>query len=227
MKVLYDFQVKPYAGEVYRFAWKAMQKSFWPLLLVMIIVGLTSPSVSIKAEDLQMPGIIAALFALAFALFIGNPIKYGADYIFLKAVRGNTFEVREIFDGFKNYLNVVLAALLTTSIIVGGFLLLIIPGIVFACRLAFVSYLVMDKELEPIAAIEESWRLTKGYGWNIFGMAMLTIPIVIGGLLALIFGVFVSITWISTAFATMYQAVIDERAEEEHLYGSMQNDFAE
>ena len=135
----------------------------------------------------------------------------------LKAVRNESFEVPEMFNVFKNYLNVVLAALLSISIIVIGFIFLIIPGIIFACRLTFVPYLVMDKKLDPVKAVEESWRLTKGYGWRIFGMALLAILVAIGGLVLLVVGIIPAIIWITAAFASMYHAVMLERGEYEEV----------
>ncbi len=226
MEVISDFQVKPLVGEVYSYGWKIMKKNFLPLFLVILIVGVFGAPVSSMDND-HSAGIILKVFGLAFVLFVLNPIEYGADYIFLRAVRNVKFEVRDIFDGFKNYLNVVLAALLAGSIIVIGFILLIVPGIVFACRLAFVPYLVMDKKLDPVKAIEESWRLTKGFGWRIFGMALLAFPIVIAGLIVLFVGVFVSIIWINAAFATMYQAVLEERGENEAIVEPLNDDLTE
>ncbi len=227
METLNSFKVKPNISEVYAYGWQVMEKFFWPLVLVAIISGAVNPSVKIDIDDFEMPKIISIIFTLAFLLFVANPINFGADYIFLKAVRNIKFEIREIFDGFKNYLNVVLAALLSGSIIVAGFIFLIVPGIILACRLAFVPYLVMDKQLEPVKAIEESWRLTKGYGWTIFGMGMLTVPIVLAGIIALIVGVIVSIVWINAAFAAMYQAVLEERGESEAVVETLDDDFME
>lgn len=172
-------------------------------------------SASENHEPLSPGMILLKIFGLAYLLFVVNPINYGAAFLRLKAVRQQKFEVKEIFDVFKNYLNVILAALLSMSIIVIGFIFLIVPGIVFACRLAFVPYLVMDKKLDPVKAVEESWRLTKGYGWRIFGMGLLTIPIFIAGLLLLIVGLIPAFIWITAAFASMYHAVMLERGEAE------------
>lgn len=157
--------------------------------------------------------ILLNIFGIAYALFVVNPIKYGAAFLRLQAVRNQTFEVKEIFDVFKNYLNVVLASLLSISIIVIGFVFLIIPGIIFACRLAFVPYLVMDKKLDPVKAVEESWRLTRGYGWRIFGMGLLAVPIALLGLIMLVVGIIPAVIWITAAFASMYHAVMLERGE--------------
>jgi hypothetical protein len=49
--------------------------------------------------------------------------------------------------------------------------------------------------------------MTRGYGWQIFLMGFLAIFIVIGGLIALFVGVFISLMWISAAFAAIYHAV--------------------
>ena len=66
-----------------------------------------------------------------------------------------------------------------------GFLLFIVPGLIFGCRLAFVPYLVMDKGLDPVAAIEKSWFMTRGHGWQIFGMYVLSILMFFCGLFLL------------------------------------------
>jgi uncharacterized membrane protein len=65
----------------------------------------------------------------------------------------------------------------------------------------------MDKNMEPVAAVEKSWEMTRGYGWKIFGMALLVLPIFIAGLLCFIVGVLFAIIWIHAAFASMYHAV--------------------
>jgi uncharacterized membrane protein len=92
-----------------------------------------------------------------------------------------------------------------------GFFALIIPGIIIACRLAFVSYLVMDKKLDPIEAVERSWKLTKGHGWKVFFMAIMSFFIIIFGLILFIVGIFPAITWVSASFASLYQSVLNEK----------------
>ena len=47
---------------------------------------------------------------------------------------------------------------LVVALVAVGFIMLIIPGIIVLCRLIFVSYLVMDKNMEAMKAVEKSWR---------------------------------------------------------------------
>jgi uncharacterized membrane protein len=116
--------------------------------------------------------------------------------------------VGDLFLGFKkSYLNIVLANLLVFAICGIGFLLFIVPGIIFACRLAFVPYLVMDKGLDPVAAIEKSWFMTRGHGWRIFGMYLLSIFLVAAGFMLLFFPGLAALMWSGAAFASLYHAV--------------------
>ncbi|TQO38675.1 hypothetical protein GQ41_3335 [Arenibacter algicola] len=195
----------------YGYGWQQMWKHFLYLFLVLIIVGIAeSPASIVRDSDAEnSPGmIVLQILAAVYWLLVFSVVKYGGNLMYLRAIRNEKFEISEMFDGFKkNYINIILANLLTFAIIGLGFVLLIVPGIILACRLAFVSYLVMDKNMEPVTAIEKSWEMTKGHGWQIFGMGLLVIPIVIGGLLCFIVGIVFSIIWISAAFASMYHAV--------------------
>lgn len=202
----------------YGYGWQQMWKHFLYLFLVLIIVGIAeSPATIVRDSDAEnSPGmIILQILAAVYWLLVFSVVKYGGNLMYLRAIRNEKFEISEMFDGFKkNYINIILANLLTFAIIGLGFVLLIVPGIILACRLAFVSYLVMDKNMEPVAAIEKSWEMTKGHGWQIFGMGLLVIPIVIGGLLCFIVGIVFSIIWISAAFASMYHAIDLEEMKE-------------
>jgi uncharacterized membrane protein len=202
----------------YGYGWQQMWKHFLYLFLVLIIVGIAeSPTSIVRDSDAEnSPGmIILQILAAVYWLLVFSVVKYGGNLMYLRAIRNEKFEISEMFDGFKkNYINIILANLLTFAIIGLGFVLLIVPGIILACRLAFVSYLVMDKNMEPVAAIEKSWEMTKGHGWQIFGMGLLVIPIVIGGLLCFIVGIVFSIIWISAAFASMYHAIDLEEMKE-------------
>ena len=80
-----------------------------------------------------------------------------------------------------------------------------------ACRLAFVSYLVMDKKRDPIVAVEESWKLTSGHGWTIFGMAIVSFLIYILGFIMCFVGLIPASIWVKSSFASLYEAVLIEK----------------
>jgi len=161
---------------------------------------------------LGMLGVFAGLIALAYAFLAAPVVSYGGDMIFVQAVRKIKPDFELLISGFwTNYIYIILANLLVTALIVLGCFALLIPGIIIACRLVFVSYIVMDKKLDPIEAVELSWKLTRGHGWRIFAMGLTSFFIIIFGLLLFFIGIFPAIMWVSSSFATLYQSVLLEK----------------
>lgn len=216
------FNLVPSVGGSFSYGWsKIFGKQFLLLLLTVIILGLLNgPSYSFKFDNGDWGGtwlflLPLALFGLAYAFLFLPVLEYGKDLIFLQAMRDQEIDLKTLFEGFKTkYLNIVLANLIVFALVILGMMMLIIPGIIVACRLAFVSYLVMDKDLDAIKAVERSWQMTRGHGWQIFGMAILSFFIIIGGFIAFFVGVIISLMWIQSAFATFYQSVLNETDEE-------------
>lgn len=217
------YNLDPSIGGAFGYGWrKIFDKAFLPLLLAVIIVGILNGPVSanwkMDSHDFDWPVLLffpVILFGLAYAFMFMPVIKFGEDYLFLKAMRNEDTDLKTLFEGFKTkYLNIILANLIVFALVMIGFVMLIIPGIIIACRLAFVSYLIMDKDLEPMRAVEKSWQMTKGHGWTIFFMAILSFFILLGGVLVFIFGVLISIMWMHAAFAALYQAVLNENDDD-------------
>ena len=209
----YDFQ--PEASRSYSIGWKVLGVYFVELLVIGIIYAILSgPSGVFQWNHGGFDGFRwymapLVLFAIGYGVFVAGPIQYGTYWAFLKAVRNERVEIKDMFVVFQqNYWNAVLAKLVVGVIIVLGIIMLIIPGIIFACRLAFVPYLVVDRNMDVMEALRVSWDMTRGYGWQIFLMGLLAFLIVIGGLLLFFVGVFISIIWIGLAFGAMFHSVV-------------------
>jgi uncharacterized membrane protein len=203
---------KPTAFGSLGYGWQQLWKYFLHLFLVGVIVWVAH----IPAQGLvggqgafDTAGfVVLNMLVAAYGLLVLPVVTYGGDWMYLRYMRDEQANVAGVFDGFKkSYLNIVLANLLVFAICGIGFLLLIVPGIIFACRLAFVPYLVMDKGLDPVAAIEKSWFMTRGHGWRIFGIYLLALLMFVCGLLLLVVGALFALMWIGCAFASLYHAV--------------------
>jgi uncharacterized membrane protein len=145
--------------------------------------------------------------AFLYGLLVLAPMSWGVYYAFLKAVRGEKVEIRDLFVFTRNYSNVVLAYLLMNFIIGIGIVLLIIPGIIFACKLAFVPYLVIDKNMTAMDALKTSWSMTEGHAMNIFLIGLLAFFISIAGMIVFFVGIIIAAMWIYSALASMFYAV--------------------
>jgi uncharacterized membrane protein len=196
------------AGSAYGHGWKILWAFFLELLAVTVV------SIAFGIPQWIWSGGpefgTDQLLSFAYGILVLGPIEFGVAYVSLKAARGGPFKVGDMFESFRTYGHVVLANLLCYVIIVLGFVLLIVPGIIFLCKLAFVSYLVVERKMDATEAIKESWRMTRGHTGQVFLIFLIAIPVVLAGLLALGVGVIISIMWIRLALASLYNAVSGE-----------------
>ena len=240
METIEQKKIKATFGGVMGHGWDTMVKYFLVLLLVVIVMGIIHAPMSVgdlnaNLGDLKInnwdhfndfdfnwfnPGIavvgmlafVLGIIALAYWFLVIPVFKYGSDLMFVHAARGTRPQFESLISGFKqNYLYIVLANLLTGALVMLGFIFLFIPGIIIACRLAFVSYLVMDKKLDPIMAVEESWRLTRGHGWTIFFMAIVAFFLGIVGFIMIFVGILPVTMWVKSSFASLYEAALQEK----------------
>jgi hypothetical protein len=236
-----EYKLVPDFGYCLGTGWRVMMDNFLRLFLVIIILSIVTAPFKMfnfhfnlsdfhrgpwnwgpnmagnlrHAFTLGSFGLFAAFFgllAMLYAFLVAPIFQYGGSMIFVQAVRKIKPDFEYLIKGFmENYLSIVLANLLVFALVVLGLFALIIPGIIIGCRLVFVSYIIMDKKLDPIEAVELSWKLTRGHGWQIFLMGFVSIFIVIFGLLMLIVGIFPAIMWVCSSFASMYESVLREK----------------
>lgn len=228
-----NYRLIPTFGDSFGTGWNVMSDNFLRLFLVVIIIAIIAAPMNVMQlkfdpSDLHFRhwemgdffrfstlGIFAAFYGLLMLLyaFLAAPVfRYGARMMFVQAVRQERPDFETLIKGFReNYLSVVLANLLVSALVALGIFALIIPGIIIACRLAFVSYIVMDKKADPIEAVEMSWKLTRGHGWTIFFMGFVSFFIIIFGLLMIVVGIFPAMIWIDSSFAALYESVLREK----------------
>ena len=204
----------PGVSSSYGNGWNKLWKFFLELFLIFIIEIVISLPFSIASWATGQPNTYSAVdfIGIVYSILIAAPVGYGVWYAYLKGARGEKPEVKDVFAAFKNYWNAILAYILTAAIVLIGFVLLIVPGIIFACKLAFVPFLIVEQKMEVIEAVKTSWQMTNGHAFTVFLIYLLAIPITIAGLICLGVGVIVSSMWISLATASLYHAVSLQRS---------------
>jgi len=238
MEKIREYKLIPTFGDSFGTGWNVMFNNFLRLLLVVIVLAvLTGPmggmNYNLDKHDFgnfnfdHFSGDWSQIFGIAslgaLAIFIGiiaiaytflalPVVRYGAKMIFVESVRKMKPDFEWLIKGFwTNYLNIILANLLVFALIAIGLFALIVPGIIIACRLFFVPYIVMDKKLDPIESVELSWKLTRGHGWTIFLMGFVSFFIYIFGLILMFVGVLAADIWVKSSFASLYQSVLIEK----------------
>ncbi|MCP5358520.1 MAG: hypothetical protein H7A06_10295 [Pseudomonadales bacterium] len=202
------------------YGWSRMKANALLLFLATLVAVIADMPVNQNTGDFSGDNPVTPLFALlvtAYALLLQPVFQFGVDLIFLRSTRGEDVKIGSILDGFQRYVDVVLAHLLVIGLIFIGIIALVIPGLYVACRLVFVSYLVMDEGMDPIAAVEGSWRMTRGHALKIFLLGLLSILLFLCGLALLLIGIFPAIMWCKSAFASLYLSIQAESTPNEPL----------
>jgi len=95
---------------------------------------------------------------------------------------------------FKKLLSFIGAYILYTLAVLVGLLLFIVPGVYIAIALVPIFYVIVEKDMGPIASIKEAYRLTKGSWWSV--LAVLIVVGIITSLIAVIIvALFALLVW--------------------------------
>ncbi len=195
-------------------AFQNIRAPFW------LLVGLAFLTLLLEAPG-SIAGLVlgdasaAAAFGLQtifllYAFLVLAPFSTGLAWAHLRVSRSKTPKFGDWLEGWRIWPQAVGTAVLAWLAVMAGLLLLILPGIYVAVRLTFTTYALLDERQGPVAALRRSWELTRGRFWSLFGLGILSFLIVLAGLLVLVLGVLVSITWIGQAVAVYYQALVGE-----------------
>ncbi len=148
---------------------QAIRLAFVPLLLIYVIlfaigivIGLFSGNNKDLADSLgSILNIVSQVITIPMFSFI-----------ILYAVRGTRKELRESFDyATQNILRFFVANLLSALAVIGGLILLIIPGILIAMKFSMTNYILVDNpKMSGTEALSRSWDMTRGHMGKIFGI---------------------------------------------------------
>jgi uncharacterized membrane protein len=189
----------PSTTEAYGIAWRELKRCFLELFLLGVVWAVLSAPSGWFQES---------VLGLAYHVLVLGPVSFGGMYAFLRAARGETPEVGDLFVAFqRNYWQAVLASLMVSALVGVGMVLLVVPGVIALVKLAWVPYLVIDERLDALAAVRESWERTRGHAMTIFGIFLLAIPLMLVGLLLLVVGIIPALVWVQLASAVVFAAV--------------------
>ncbi len=145
---------------------------FVPLVPALVIGGLSGvlQVMADTSDDQNMMAFatVARLGLNIVSSLIGVFFSLGTTRVFLNLSHGRPADVGMVIGEGANYLKGLGATILLGLIVFVGLICLIIPGIIAGLGLQFTLYAMLDKDLDPMEALSESWRLTDGYKFTIW-----------------------------------------------------------
>jgi len=193
-------------NESIKFAWELFKKHAVYLIVVgLILFGVSAIFSSI--ENHIRFGFISWLVSL-LSYVVNIIISMAIIKIILEFLDGHSNpsweKISSSFPLFWKYLG---GTILTSLIVMVGFILLIIPGIYAMLRLQFVSYFIVDKGLAPLDAMKESSELTKDIKFELLLFLIVLCGINLLGFIALGIGLLVSVPVSMIAIAYVYRTL--------------------
>ena len=141
-----------------------------PYLIVSIIVSIPQNQelVLIMISKLQIPGVV--LF-LIWGFLINPSLNVGLAAFSLAIVRRKEINTKHLFKGFQFLSKSAAVGLLYLLIIIIGFVLFIIPGIIWALMFSQVFYILSENQDLGIKEIfKKSARIMKGNKLKLLGL---------------------------------------------------------
>ena len=166
----------------------------------------------IWGQELDIP-IISTLLSGAFGI--------GLSVYHLKIAKNRDPELGNIFDGFKQFVQSIIAGVLTSLVILTGLVFFIIPGIIASLGLSQ-TYFIMSENpgINAVDAMKQSWEMTKGYKGQLFLLGLSFIPWVFLSIFTLFIGLFWLMPYVYVSFSNFYLQLKDEDIDlnlEDHL----------
>jgi len=199
-------------GDAVQFGWDTMKNNigfFIPVILILWLAaaipsGLSSLSYNMPIGAAVVYGFIFGIISFVIGMFVNMAqIKIG-----LRFSKGDTADFEDLYNEYPRFWDFLLGSILYALIVIGGLILLIIPGIYWAIKYHFYGYLIIDQGMGPMDAIKKSGELTDGVKWNllVFDLAMMGIYIL--GFLACCVGVLFAIPVILVSIAHVYRTLL-------------------
>ncbi|MGE0322389.1 MAG: hypothetical protein AB7K71_04080 [Polyangiaceae bacterium] len=207
--------------EIFGIAWDRFKEHWIVLFLAVLLAEFLGNVPEWLAQFIQMYGGLELHSEVSLAIAYGASflgwlvdclMAVGLARMFLQAARGETSpEFGMLFSGFDRVLP-MLACLLIAQLAIGlGLVLLIVPGVFFACVFFIADFLVVDQQLGPLRALRTSWGLTKGHRLNIVVLGIFGILASLVGVLACLIGVFAAQALFGVCSALVYLRLIGEQ----------------
>jgi hypothetical protein len=177
-------------------------------------------------QMLVVLNIILGLLVFVTLGILAGPLSAGYVFVLIELIRKKKekVEISDLFKFFNRFWPLVGLFFLHLVIILGGAILLIIPGIIFSIMLLYVFHLAADKGLSSQEAIKRSWKIvsTKGFWLNfaiaaLSGIIMMFVQMV--PFLGYILGFFVA-PFTASLIASAYIQQVDEDQQELNLQTS-------
>lgn len=208
------------SGEAIGVGWRTFKANIWLMISAFLLFMVMDNGLGglVKLSDSASPFTHAALYLVAVVLGIvgyvlGRFGQLGFTHLALRVVDGEEATIGDLFSQGRLLVRAVLATTVYLGIVIGGFLLLIVPGIIWGIKFQYYIYAIVDEDAGVMESLKRSSALTRGEKLNLFWYGLLCGLVGLLGALALCVGVLAAAPTIALASAYVYRRLVARDAE--------------
>ena len=197
-------------GEAVKFGWETMKENIWffiPLLVVAFLIK-SGPGPIAQYAGNDFPAISSILVLTGWIL--GFIVEMGLVKISLQFCDNIKGKLDDLLSSFDLLLPFIAATFIYGLIMLGGFMLFVVPMIIWGIQFSLYPYFIVEKKLGPIEALKASSRATMGAKWDLLLFWILLLLINIAGLAVFVVGIFATIPTSMVAYAYVYRRLSGE-----------------
>lgn len=189
-------------GDALSFGWHGFKRQAW------LFLGVFGAMVVFQFIFSLLPkGALFGLVSLFTNLILQILLQIGFISMTLRLVNGERASLKDLFSHAHLFLRFLAASILMGILVLLGFLLFIIPGVILSLRLWFVGFVLVDMNVGPVEALRRSWDITRGATLRLLLFGVVLALVNLAGLLALFVGIFVSVPVTLIAVAYVYRTL--------------------
>jgi glycerophosphoryl diester phosphodiesterase family protein len=214
-------------GDILSAAWQIYTKNAASLLLIVAVVvvplsfiGALVSGVVFNEDETVRAGVVSGNRSAVVGLFVGLILALiGLVIVFVlqaailrgaaQATIGDPVDVEASYRwGLRRFPSVLLLAILVGITVLVGFILLIIPGLIFIVMFSVAIPVLVIENRKGTEAMSRSWNLVKGHFWHVVLVLIVTALItgLVSGIVGAIGGHNWFIAWIFDAVAQIITA---------------------
>ncbi|MFI4911540.1 MAG: hypothetical protein ACIAQZ_07720 [Sedimentisphaeraceae bacterium JB056] len=149
------------------------------------------PEAAVQAREETIAGVVNFVLSIVYNILC-VVMGIGFFRIIFTLFDGGKAKLSMLFCTGGCFWRFVLTTILFYLVVLLGYILLIVPGIIFAVKFSLAPFFVIDKGLGPIQALKASSRATAYMKWHWFGFMFVAYMVMFAGFMVLGIGAIVS-----------------------------------
>jgi uncharacterized membrane protein len=158
-------------------------------------------------------GVAASLTQVIVNILV-YPLGIGLGLLGIRRAAGKDTPLSTLWEPYSQFIPLVVMLVLMGLLIVGGFFLLVLPGIYLAVAYSFAPYLMIEKNMGVWEALETSRKAITTCWWRYFGLLLIAVLLFIVGTIPLLIGLVWVLPIMAIAIGEVFVATFETASAE-------------